>query len=64
MDITDEVSVRHVYEDDPKAVDPDEIEDPNDSVGTNDDSVYYESISSSIDTDFLNIFTELTNHFQ
>ena len=54
MDITDEVSIRHVYEDDPEAVDPDEIEDPN-------DSVYYESISSSIDTDFIRIFAGLND---
>ena len=61
MDITDEVSVRHVYEDDPEAVDPDEIEGPDDSGETNDDSGYSESISSLVDTNFLNIFTGLND---
>ena len=61
MDITDDVFVRHISEDDPEAVDPDEIEGPDDPVGTNDDSVYFESISSLIDTSFFNIFAGLND---
>ena len=61
MDITGGVSIRHVYEDDPEAVDPDEIEGPDDSDRADDDSVYFESISSLIDTDFLNIFAGLND---
>ena len=60
MDITDGVFIRHVYEDDPEAVDPDEIEGPDDSSETN-DSVYFESISSLVDTDFLRIFAGLND---
>ena len=60
MDITDDVFIRHISEDDPEAVDPDEIEAPEDSE-ENDDPEYLESISSLIDTSFFNIFAGLND---
>lgn len=64
MDITDEVLVLHVTEDDPEAIDPDEAEGPEDSKGTRDyydDFSYLGSVSSFIDSSFLNIVMGLND---
>ena len=62
MDITDEVSIRHVSGDDPNAVDPDEIEGPGESRGR---SAYpdVDSIPSSVENDLLMLLMGLDYEF-
>ena len=64
-DITDDVFIRHVYDDDPEAIEPDDVSDPDDSSETPSEmdyeQVYFStgSISSLIDPDFLDIMSAL-----